>query len=644
MQPLTRSRIADWETRPADDGYAGVHALSESAFSGVITASEAALFMLNGRSIGLTGGSVETFETAPLTAYSAPHPALPLLLAMEEQGGETQATYYTNDTSLDEVASTLESGGFTGYVELSENVLSGDYYLVYHQGRSMAVGFVGSNGRLLTDAEAESRIYEEVGVYTVRTVAISEIPIPEPATVADGTEPPSVDADDDSGVPDGPRSDRTATSEDPVPPGTSDDDRIEPADGSDPTPPEARNEAEPRPTGSKSRPTVEGSETNVDATPSVPTMEEPTTDGAARDEPTAPRDRWGSVIDEPVEDRIAAERQWRETTRIPSLDPDRSAITPSGEGETANAAVETAEPEPGEAMLSRALEALETERELRESAERRVAQLDEEVTRLEERLSDVENDTSEGADARADPAAESTSGRSLDSTTALSGTNLFVRYASKAGATLESAHAGETDRETLAENLRLERRTEFESANATVEGEPFEAFLIDRLEYRFAEWLVGDLPFELAETGHANSLSTLYDALPAIDRVELHGTVDVGEETRHFDVVCRDRMGQPLFVVDCVDSRVATTEERVADLVEAATETTDAASGLASAMLVTTSYFDPGALSTAAEATQSGLLGGGSRESYVTISRRSGYHLCLVEMHDGTFHVSVPEL
>ena len=61
-------------------------------------------------------------------------------------------------------------------------------------------------------------------------------------------------------------------------------------------------------------------------------------------------------------------------------------------------------------------------------------------------------------------------------------------------------------------------------------------------------------------------------------------------------------------------------------------------------MMVTTSYFDPSALSTASEATRSGLFGGGSRESYVTISRRAGYHLSLVETHDGAFHLSVPEL
>ncbi len=652
MQPRTETQIAGWEPRPVDEGYAGLHVLVESGFSGAITASEATLFMLNGRAVGFVGGVIEEFENEDLTARSASHPALALLFAMKEEGGETRATYYTNDTPIEEARSTLDSGGFTGYVELSENVLSGDYFLVYHRGRSMSVGFVGPNDRLLTDEEAESRLREEIGVYTVEALDLAEIEIPEPTASTGAIAPPDIDTPSETdtsetdepepaSTPPDPES-RSAEKADTVSDGLPiEDDPSEPATATETAASiETPGRAEPAEPIETADPDPEG----TGPLSSEPPSSQPT-------EPTEPRDRWGSVIEEPVEDRIAAERQWRETTRIPSIDPERSSAstgkTESGGAVTTAEAVETA-PEPREELLARALDALESEREAREAAERTATALREDVQRLEERLTAAEETPSTGAEST-----EPTSGRSLEPGAALSGTNLFVRYASKAAATLETAHAGETDREALAENLRLERRTEFESANATVGGEPFEAFLADRLEYRFAEWLVRELPFELAETGHAGSVGALYDPLPAIDRVEFRGAVagdgdseddDAAGEPRHFDVVCRDRMGETLFVVDCADTRAATDEGRVAALVEGATHTKDVAPALAGAMIVTTSYFDPDALATAAEATRSGLLGGGSRESYVTISRRSGYHLCLVEMHDGTFHVTVPEL
>lgn len=673
MQTPTETRIADWETQPVEDGYTGLHTLAESGFSGVITAAGTALFMLNGRTVGLTDGSLDTFETAPLTARRAPHPALSLLFAMQEGGGETRATYYTNDTPIEEAKSTLESGGFTGYIELSENVLSGTYFAVYHQGRSMSVAFVGSDDRLLTDEDAESRMHEEVGIYTVETVEITEITLPEPTTEsADSgeTEERSADtnsADTDSAVPSesgeasGNVDSRTASSGD-----------IDPTEITEPASASADGEQAAR----------EMPPETPRMSPASESQEGDSTQSVREDEPTAPRDRWGSVIDDPVEDRIVAEQRWRETNRIPSIDPDRSTILDDGDttATTTTAVGTTPETtaEPRDELLSRTLDALDAEREAREATEETVDQLREEVTALETRLASTDEnqpspETSAGSipetnagsvpgtNAESVPEAntesvpetntESVPDRSLDPRTALSGTHLFIRYESKGNATLETAHAGETDRETLGENLRLERHTEFDSANVAVEDETFESFLTDRLEYRFAEWLVNSLVFELAETGHAGSLGTLYDALPSIDRIEFQGMIEAEEqeeqgeeEPRGFDVICRDRMGEVLFVINCVDRRVPTTEEAVASLVENATETKATAPDLAGAMMVTTSYFDPGALSTAAEATRSGLFAGGSRESYVTISRRTGYHLCLVEMHDGAFHVSVPEL
>lgn len=204
MRTETETRITSWETRPVENGYAGLHALAEAAFSGAITADETWLFMLDGRPIGLSDGPIESFSEGDSTAYVAAHPALPLLFAMRERGGETTARYYTDDTPLADTAETLSSSEFTGYVELSENVLSGEYYLVYHRGRSIQVAFVGESGRLLTGDEALSRANEEVGIYEVTAIALEELDLPEPppeptATDSSSTGSPPTDEEHPNG-------------------------------------------------------------------------------------------------------------------------------------------------------------------------------------------------------------------------------------------------------------------------------------------------------------------------------------------------------------------------------------------------------------------------------------------------------------
>ena len=62
--------------------------------------------------------------------------SIPLLIAMQAGETTTRGRYYSEDTPIPEVHETLTEGGFTGYLELSENVLSGDYYVVYQAGRS----------------------------------------------------------------------------------------------------------------------------------------------------------------------------------------------------------------------------------------------------------------------------------------------------------------------------------------------------------------------------------------------------------------------------------------------------------------------------------------------------------------------------
>ncbi|MFB6097123.1 MAG: hypothetical protein ABEJ74_07020, partial [Haloferacaceae archaeon] len=270
----------------------------------------------------------------------------------------------------------------------------------------------------------------------------------------------------------------------------------------------------------------------------------------------------------------------------------------------------------------------------------RVEELEAEVERLEEQLADARE--------RAGGAVDHT----MSPQEALDGTNLFVRYESKSGATLEKAHAGEAGRDEVAANLRVEHHTGFETEGLHVGGRPFREFLDHTIEYGFVQWVVEDLLYEIRDTANTGELAELFDAIPKIDRAELHGSVSVrfsanGEEHREqerFDVVLRDRMGNPLIVANLNDSREPAAEGEMTSLVQTARRVKETSDSLGAALYVTSSYFEPSALETAADATGGGLLSRGRRKSFVKLSRKQGFHLCLVETREGNFHVNVPEL
>ncbi|PSP23128.1 hypothetical protein BRC61_03980, partial [Halobacteriales archaeon QH_10_65_19] len=235
---------------------------------------------------------------------------------------------------------------------------------------------------------------------------------------------------------------------------------------------------------------------------------------------------------------------------------------------------------------------------------------------------------------------------------ALSGTDVFVRYHSKGDATLEKAYGSSTRREDVNENLRLEKHTQFDSAAVAVGAQSYAEYVENTVEYQFVEWVVRQLLFEIRETGHQKELKDLYDVLSAVDRAELSGIVEVtytadGQETRSqeaFDIILWDRMGNPLLVANLNDSREAATADMMEDLVTAAERVGQSADQFAGAFLVTRSFFDPGALEVTEEVTQSGLFSRDKRKSFVNLSRKQGYHLCLVEARNENFHLAVPEL
>ncbi|WP_435197222.1 DUF7527 domain-containing protein [Natronomonas sp. EA1] len=697
--------IEDWDSRRASDGYAGLHALADEGFSGAASAGGTWAFLVNGRVVGvyqhrqtaagseISPADIERFEDAAITAYEAPHPALPLLIAMQASDGETRGRYYTGNTPLSEVHETL-SGGFTGYVELSENVLSGDYYTVYQGGRASHLAFIGNAKRLLTDEEAQERAEDEVGIYEVVAVDIEVTELPEvddeesdtAAVVGGGidesTEDPTEDDPEESTTAepeDTEESDEAAVSGEPA----TEDER----EGRS-TPEEAAEEL----TEPESEPEPE-SEDAADDEPAP----EPATEPAAADDTDAtdePRDEQpepesavtaveesdsqaatgdshtATAASSPVDAATAASALATHT--IPSLDPERSG---TGDGGSASAATAsrtvdgrssspdsssgTEEPA-ASAELEELRNELERTRSEAESAQAALSEAEADLESTREELQQVRAERDELAQrveeletqlARLEEAgaAIATEGPALSRAEALAGTNLFIRYESKGKATLEKAHDGESDAEALAENLSLEHHTQFEDEGATVEGRPFDEWLAESQEFQFARWLVTKLLFEIRETRSVEGMRGLYDALPRIDRIQFAGSVtfrdeEEGEREVRYDCVARDKMGEPLVVANLEAGRDPVTESAMASLVTDTEAVVTAEPTVASGMLVTASFFDPAALETAQQATSGSLLSRDKRRSFVKLSRKRGFHLCLVESRDETFHLSIPDL
>ncbi|MFW6437240.1 MAG: DUF7527 domain-containing protein [Halococcoides sp.] len=805
MTTRTVDRVDDWEEVPYEGGEDGLQRLADQGFSGLVRTAGGTACFLDGSVVGVLDGTLDTVADAAGTAYRAPSDALPLLAVMQERSDGPRAKYYTEDTPISEVDRRLSEAGFTGYIELSENVLSGDYYIVYHGGRSTSAAFVGASERLITDQEAFETADDEVGIFEVYQVDIDVQEVEaagdtesstengvagaastepggtsagrpgaddgpsDPLDARDGTDRERFERDQSDGALDpldAARDERTAdrqpadeastephgdpdaasereesteapdreeydTTDPLVDPGDSEgrptheddrsprdrstrDERRASDDASETRSPADRDRAERDDTpdrrggddhtdrseatqrsadhGSASEDRTAGSERRRSRdTATGDRRREETADQSREDAGNQPRESStsGRASDDPSDasartettgsdasgrtptDRSREDLSPEDLERrsIPSVDPAKSESPSDESGGTASTTGTMREtpPEPGAPSEQiRDLEAQIDERDRRiEELESTVDRLREERSEYRSRIEELEGQLEELAEER-DALAERLDSRPAESATsptreatralspdeALAGTNLFVRYASRGEATLEAAAGGSADRSAVSENLRLEHHTQFDADDVTVDGRPFETFLESSLLYRFVSWLVEDLIYEIRDTGHGRALADLYEALPRIDRAELHGSVSVqvevdGEtsrEQRDFDVVVRDRMGNPLIVADLNDDRDAATGSMMETLVRTATDVGASHDRFAAGFLVTQSYFDPEALETAAEATGGGLFSRDSRESYVKLSRKDGFHLCLVEARDEQFHLAVPEL
>lgn len=176
MDEITLDTITGWDTDPLGEGVDGLHELSTRAFSGAVEAGPLWALLVNGKVVSVTGGELAEMNGRGV-AYEAPDPGLPLLFAMREHG-EPVERGYTEETPLASVHERLDGGRFSGYLELSEYVLSGDYYVVYHGDRSFPVAFVGAHRRVRTGADAMRLATDEVGIFEVYRADVSVVPLP----------------------------------------------------------------------------------------------------------------------------------------------------------------------------------------------------------------------------------------------------------------------------------------------------------------------------------------------------------------------------------------------------------------------------------------------------------------------------------
>lgn len=600
-------RISDWPSRSIEEAHEGLGRLADADFSGALNVGDAWVFVLDGQVVGIDGGTMDGIADTAGTAYQAPGEALPLLFAMQSTSdAEQRAQYYTEETSLDDVDETLSTGGFTGYIELSENVLSGDYYVVYHGGRSRAVAVVGTREEVILGDEAYQLAADEVGIYDVIEAPISVTEIPsvaeESGSIAGAT---STSGDREEEVSSGEHSDDVEPTGNEVPStedtrATADSpdnsDRIEPSSVKD-------SSVQPDRTASGS---VE-SEKATDTSPPVSSEDDsPTESSRETDDPSPPKEQTDDPgLSEPDAERpeedAAEDRQGQSGA---SADDDRAA------------------------RLS----------ELQAELQQRTAERD----RLRDRIDELESgvDGTEGSVDELDrtdrPWAET-----------VPETSLFVRYESRSETTLEDMGEG-VEKESLSSNLILDYHTNFDDTTVSIDGEPFESALRSSSQWAFFSWIVRDLPFEIRDTGRAGELPEVYDALPRIDRVELEGSVGGGtsesESPVEYDLICRDKTGNPLIVADIHEGRDPVDGPAVEDLMERTSGVISETDSIAAAFAVSPSFFRPEALEIAQSATASGMLSRDARLSYVKVDRNAGYHLWLVEARKGVYHVTIPEL
>jgi hypothetical protein len=621
MEVPVEDTIDMWGDRPVDGGRSGLMQLQTEEFNGVVeNQTDTSAFFVRGRVVLVDGGSLEALGSGPLTAREADDAGVAMLAAMRTTATDARARYYTHETPLTTVDDTLRSGGFTGYVSLARQVVSGAYYLVYHNGKRMPVAYVGAAHRTVTGEDAHELAVNEVGIYEVipTAIVVQTIEADGTGTSVDSdaleSDAPSIDLSlDPTGRSTGPQAAASdAMSAPDVSPQPPNDDTI--ASAGDPSI-DVPGDEEP-------------TESAGDASIDVPSSEEPASAGPM----STPRSANEAVTSHLQGRLMALEERRRELER------DRDELM--RQVTRVEATVEERD-EQIRRLTAEYETKLSEQADTAEAQERQLEAMREEIEHLQETLAERQAlvDGQEAIETEERPPRG-----------ALEQSNLFIRYADKAGPSLRDFRMQNAAIEKVQGNLTVETHTNFDPQRITIEGHPFEEYLQQSTEYRFTTWLTGDLLALIDATNNRGSLGPLFEAITAIDRVELYGEISttVADEddpiSRPFDIIARNQVGDPLIVADVNTTTAATTRAMTRATVEKISDLAPEIPDIAAGFYVTESFYDPGALQVIADAVSSGIIPRTNKRSYVRVGRGRGFHLCLTERRGEEFYLNVPDL
>lgn len=145
----------------------------------------------------VVGGHVVRSDTAlpssgdavsVVKAKRAPNPALPFLTAVHQRG-ERKLHRYTKNLSIERVLDVLTGRPFSGYIELSENVISGNYYAVFHEGKPTCIGIRSAASSPDVGEPARELMLDEVGIYDLYQVAVDPVDLSRLSTYPSSISP-----------------------------------------------------------------------------------------------------------------------------------------------------------------------------------------------------------------------------------------------------------------------------------------------------------------------------------------------------------------------------------------------------------------------------------------------------------------------
>jgi hypothetical protein len=612
-------RIESWESRFFSNGGLKIEELLSSGFSGMIESEMEWMFILNGRIIGYQGDRIQEFGKKEGKVYTAPHPALPILFYMQvsEKIGESMQ-YYTEEKSIEEIDATLKENKFTGYIELADDVLSGDYYIVYHGGRSMDVAFIGNMDRLISEEESRRSIKDEIGIYQVNHVNIKPIDItvkdPEKKKVAGGLI-------------------------------ESENVKLE--------------EKHAKITENKEWPTqLEGMENNA-----IGEMTEREGNGRDKFEHEV---AWRvSRVVPSIDPRKDGElvKLLKESTEWKTDDKNRGKEVQSNEN------VPSKKVEVEEEYITEKEEVYEKiVEEVEEIIEDRVEEIIEEDTdkmtgwgaeniELEKDENLIELISSDRELMKGNV---SVNKKVVDAKYAMESAIVFVRYKNPSGPTIIKSlkRKEKIGKDAVNRNLNYGNNIQISGINEGItlvegnNGEPeeFKEYLEKSAEMRFIKWLVGSLIYEIIETENIKSMKSLYAAIPKIDQIRFGRKIEASEKNEGlrayaFDMVMEDDAGNPLIVANMNDSIDPTEIMDVNRLVESASRVSASVKSISAAFLVSSSFHSAEALTAADESMKRRFRSRKKENTKVKASRKNKYNLCLVECRKGDgVYLKIPKL